>query len=124
MEQKESSGELDFLASYLPYEKLQNEENTSPDDLLIKADNLSKSLEWKDQFEAMDTLRLLNKYYPEFIVPKLDGFRGFLIESMNNLRSNVSKNCLLFLQELYMFPDPPEKVNIFPEILPFLILKA
>lgn len=59
----------------------------------------ASSDDWKAQYEAINTLRSLNRYNTDVLVAYLDQFSKFVRSQVDNLRSNLSKNSLLFLKE-------------------------
>lgn len=64
------------------------------------ADKIRDPEQWFLQFEALDDMRRVNKYYPEFIFKFLGQYEAFIKESVDNLRSGISKNSLMFVNEL------------------------
>jgi len=46
-------------------------------------------------------MRILNKYHNETLIEYLGHFKEFIKDSINNLRSGISKNALMFTLELF-----------------------
>ena len=59
------------------------------------------SEEWHAQFEAINWLRMMNKYHNAKLMENLLIFSIFLKDSVENLRSGISKNALMFTTELF-----------------------
>jgi len=57
--------------------------------------------EWHAQFEGLDFLRIINKYHSDTLMRYLDYFAGFLRDSIENLRSGISKDALMFTSEFF-----------------------
>jgi len=60
---------------------------------------MSDPEEWNAQFEAIDLLRIMNKYHFDTLMENLHCFTKFLKDSIENLRSGISKNALMFTTE-------------------------
>lgn len=56
---------------------------------------------WLGQFNAINNLRVMNKFYPAVLGENLEIFQSFIQLSIENLRSNISKNSLMFCNELF-----------------------
>ena len=56
---------------------------------------------WDEQFEALDWLRIINKYHREYLMENLVKFQIFIKESVENLRSGIQKNSLMFATEFF-----------------------
>jgi len=87
---------------------------------------VEKSLtdDWILQFEALDTIRIFQKHTIEFICERYDVISDFLQNSVNNLRSNVSKNALMCLQEFTAQFKPPELEKFVGEQCKVVLLKV
>ena len=57
--------------------------------------------QWYALFRAIDDLRILNKYHSDILIQNLHKFYSFISDSVNNLRSGISKNALLFTNEFF-----------------------
>ena len=62
---------------------------------------ISDPEEWLNQFNAIDSLRIMNKFYSYDLIENLELFIQFAKDSVENLRSNISKNALMFCTELF-----------------------
>lgn len=56
---------------------------------------------WFNQFIAINNLRIINKFYPEVLCANILLFEKFMKLSVENLRSNISKNSLMFCTEYF-----------------------
>ena len=56
--------------------------------------------DWGTQFEALDMLRVCNKHHSGLLIESLHLYQQFVKDSVDNLRSNISKNGLMFCTEL------------------------
>jgi len=68
--------------------------------------------DWRVQFDVIENLRIINKYSPKELKPYLEQFSFFLQRCIDNLRTNLSKNTLLFMKELFLHfkdIDPSEE---------------
>lgn len=87
--------------------------------------NINSKADWKVQFQLLEHLRILNKYHYAELNPKLFGFTDFIIQCIESIRSNLIKEALLLLQELFpnarMVPLPDEFIG---KIVPVLCEKA
>jgi hypothetical protein len=60
----------------------------------------NSSEDWKEKYGAVDDLRAVNKFckdFPSFVEIAMP----MIVEGIENLRSNVSKNALVLAKELY-----------------------
>ena len=60
---------------------------------------------WHAQFEGLDFLRKMNKYHNELLMDNIEFFCQFLKDSVDNLRSGISKDALMFTTELFKNKD-------------------
>ena len=65
------------------------------------ADKIRDPEQWFLQFEALDDLRRVNKFYPELLFRFMGQYEPFIKESVDNLRSGISKNSLMFVHEFF-----------------------
>jgi hypothetical protein len=56
---------------------------------------------WKDSYEALNNLRILNKFNFEATAANITYFQKFIVAQILNLRSNNSKNALTLVAELF-----------------------
>jgi len=57
--------------------------------------------EWSNLFNAINNLRVMNKFHSAVLFENLEFFAKFCQESVQNLRSNISKNGLMFSNEMF-----------------------
>ena len=57
--------------------------------------------DWLAQFNALNNLRTMNKYHSSVLMENLEFFTVFSTQSVENLRSNISKCSLMFCTEFY-----------------------
>ena len=60
--------------------------------------------DWKAQYDAVNVLRQLSKFNHELLISHLSKFGEFLKVQIDNLRSNLIKNALLFIIEFFSIP--------------------
>ena len=124
-----SEGASDFISvMYTAYEDLPNfySNQTSFETIFqILLSNTKDKLDWKAHFDVIDSLRILNKYQSSDLLRNISLFIPFLQQGIDSLRSNVSKNSLLFVKELInrSCENPPSEELIL-KILPMIIDKA
>lgn len=59
----------------------------------------ASSDDWKAQYEAVNLLRQLSKHHHSQLAFHLPHLADFVRAQVDNLRSNLMKNALLFLKE-------------------------
>ena len=64
-------------------------------------DKMSDSEAWGDQYIALDNLRIMMKFHSADLMEHLDFFAAFIRDSVNNLRSNISKNGIVLCAEIF-----------------------
>lgn len=57
--------------------------------------------DWLAMFNALNNLRVINKYHSGVLMENLEYFTPFLKQMVDNLRSNLSKNSLMFCTEFF-----------------------
>ncbi len=57
--------------------------------------------DWLAMFNALNNLRVMNKYHSAVLMENLEFFSNFVKQSVENLRSNISKNALMFCTEFF-----------------------
>ena len=93
---------------YVQFEELKDFE----DDHLFKTNltdymendlknRMANAEEWDRQFEAINFLRIKNKYHIDILMTNIGGYTTFIKESIENLRSGISKNALMFTSEFF-----------------------
>lgn len=101
---------------YKAFEELENDLPFDFEQILF-----SESLDWKQDFENLDILRKLNKFqekeFPHFFLKTFP----FVISCLNNLRSNLTKNGLILIKEVFSKHDfiflNEELTNVLTPIL-------
>jgi len=92
--------------------------------LLDLIEKVTKSDIWKDQYEALDTIRCLNKHHYPFLVACLSDIADFCKAHVENLRSNVSKNALMAVKEIFSKEHDKESADFVRKVLPACLLKV
>ncbi|KRX07202.1 Armadillo-type fold [Pseudocohnilembus persalinus] len=87
-----------------------------------------KSNSWKEQFDALDNLRVFNKYYYSSINEIFGQFGGFIKETVESEKTQLVKNCLLLIKEIYIMQQQMPNIvlhNQFTEtFVPILLNKS
>lgn len=55
---------------------------------------------WSGQFDAVNEIRVMQKYHSDKLMENLGNFTQFIHDSVDNLRSGISKNALMLTTEL------------------------
>lgn len=89
---------------YTPYESLPNYSDGV--DLNQVAEMIKTRFEdknnWKGHFEAIDFIRVINKYYPSQVNNIFIGFGVYILEHLeNHTKTNVFRNCLFLMKEIF-----------------------
>jgi len=80
---------------------------------------------WRVHFDAIESLRVLNKYYSNETRIHLSKLIPFLQRSLESLRSNLSKNTLMLIKEVFQYYRYSHTSdNFLDEILPIILEKA
>ena len=83
---------------------------------------------WNEQFEALDWLRVINKYHREFLMENIVKFQIFIKESVENLRSGIQKNSLMFATEFFknieIGKNQEKLVSFVQTVLPSVLFKT
>ena len=82
-----------------------------------------KSLDWKVQFSAITALRQLSKHHSDVFLSLIDTLLPLLITLSDSIRSNLSKNALLLLTEMFLEPRPSH-THIAEVLVPGLLQKT
>ena len=87
--------------------------------------------EWHAQFEGLDFLRKINKYHAVVLMENLEFFGPFLKDSIDNLRSGISKDALMLTTELFKNKDVMEdpqyreiKIKLIEIVMPSIVFKT
>lgn len=67
-------------------------------------ERISDPEQWHDQFTALDDMRRMNKHHTEKFHTIVPTYAQFLVNSVDNLRSGISKNSLMLLNEFFQQP--------------------
>ena len=116
--------------TYTTYEDLLNCFTHQPDITTTVHDlvqRVQEDVDWTVQFDTIEGLRVLNKYYTSELRKKLSEFTPFLHKSVESLRSNVSKNTLMLIKEVFtVYRDTKEKDSdtFLNGILPVILEKS
>eukprot|EP01017_Pseudomicrothorax_dubius_P009155 TRINITY_DN13064_c0_g1_i3.p2 TRINITY_DN13064_c0_g1~~TRINITY_DN13064_c0_g1_i3.p2 ORF type:complete len:328 (-),score=80.44 TRINITY_DN13064_c0_g1_i3:1814-2797(-) len=93
-------------------------------------DLIRKSFEdksnWKSTFDALDNLRILNKFYPHDVNNIFEAFGKYIMEGLESVRSNIAKNSLIFIKEVFTYTCRSVKVadEIISEVIPVVLSKC
>jgi hypothetical protein len=82
---------------------------------------------WNEQFEAIDWLRIINKFHKPMLMESLPKFQTFLKESVENLRSGNQKNSLMFCSEFFKNVEEGQHEKLIPfvkTVLPSVLFKT
>lgn len=80
--------------------------------------------DWKRQFEAVNTLRQLNKFCKPFLYQIFDSVLDLLPGLAFNLKSNISKNTLVLIEEIFLtFLDEDEFLDEWIEKIIAIVIK-
>ena len=112
--------------TYVKFEDLEAlAENVDKLQLLEKIKFDFESKDWKENIQAIDLLRAINKYYPADMNEVCRIYWKNIIDSLNSLRSAVAKNALIFAGELFV-QTKGIKLNdqIIADVVPLLLLKC
>lgn len=124
----EDHGDNSSNSVYTKYDNLMDHyQNCMDFNVVFKAllSNADSKHNWKVHFELIEHLRTLNKFHYMELCSRLILFTDFIIQCIDNLRSNVSKDALLFLKEVL----PSYKIKELPgeflsKITPVLVDKS
>lgn len=84
-----------------------------------------ESKNWKDNMEAIDAIRTINKFYPVDMNMVCSAYWKYIVEGINNVRSAVSKCTLLFTSELFQQSKGFKlQDSIILDLVPVLMLKS
>ena len=122
-----SQAQQEAPAVYTSYDSLPN--YASGTDLNQVADmiksSFSEKTQWKGHFDAIDNIRIINKYYPSQINNIFVAFGSFILEHLDNhKRTNVFRNCLFLMKEIFRNCKEFRLADeIIQKILPILLNK-
>ena len=78
--------------------------------------------DWLAWFNAMNNLRIMSKYHSAVLMENLEYFTPFVKISVDNLRSNISKNSLMFCNEFFTNKDSLQTQKYQESLINFLNL--
>lgn len=80
---------------------------------------------WKEHFDVIEGLRVLNKFHANEFRNHLSEFNDFLGKSVDNLRSNISKNALMLIKEVFhSFRNSESSESFLNSIVPIILEKS
>lgn len=85
---------------------------------------MSQSEDWREQYGTINQLRILNKYHFECFEAKIDSFCDFVKSQVESLRSNLIKNALILVREVFSKKRDREMASFAKSILPSVLVKA
>lgn len=88
--------------------------------------NFESKTSWKLIFDAIDNLRIINKYYPSQKTNIFIGFGGYILEQLENPKqTSVFRNTLFLMKEVFE-GGKAEKIDdqIVKRLLPVLMSKV
>lgn len=125
-----SEGNNQSVAKYQTYQELANDlpklDESFFEELTIK----KEILDWKLCFDYLDQLRKFNRYSPQDFLLIFNKIIPFLIFNLNNLRSNLIKNALILVKEIWEYNDsfflfiPQKAPKSLEEVIPVIYEKA
>ena len=115
-----------FNFTYIKFEDLENLPENADKILLLERIRFSfESKDWKENLQAIDLLRSINKFYPADMNEVCRIYWKNIIESVNSLRSAVAKNSLIFAAELFLQSKGIKLYDqIVSDLVPILLLKC
>ena len=63
---------------------------------------MTSNKNWNQKFEAINNLRILNKYHQKEINQLVQKFWKYIYESLSSVKTAIMKNILMFLNEVFM----------------------
>ena len=115
------------VAIYTSYDQLPNYSQDA--DLNAVAEFIKTRFEdktsWKSHFDAIDNIRVINKYYPSQINNIFVAFGVYILEHLDNHRkTSVFRNCLFLMKEIFQNCREHKLADeIIQKIVPVLLSK-
>jgi len=111
---------------YLSFEELEPIEMLSQtDNFVAQVQSELKSEEWTAQYDTLNVLRRLNKFHWSDLMPHLELLTPLIAEAVESLRSNISKNALLLVTEMFSFKrEDGHNSHIVNYLIPVVFLKS
>ena len=72
-----------------------------PGEVIQKTQIDFEAKDWMDHFKAIDTLRVLNKYYNKEVNDIFKNFWKYILSAMNDVKTAMQMNILLFIREVF-----------------------
>jgi len=113
--------------TYTAFEDLPNYEVGVDPMQVIKmiTEALEDKTDWKKQFDSIDQLRILNKYYKNDINKLFMMFAPQILKMLEGERTNITKNCLLFVTEIFKNGKTVQIAKeIIEKVIPILMQKG
>lgn len=119
--------QIDPVPIYTTYENLPNYD--SGIDLNQIAEMIKSRFEdrsnWKGQFDAIDNIRVINKYHPSQVNNIFIAFGAYILDHLDNhTRTNIFRNCLFLMKEIFLNCKEARLADeVVQKILPILLSK-
>lgn len=111
------------VVKYTTYPDLLNDSSALDEAFFTDITKNKEGLDWKQSFDYLDQLRKYNKYNSEEFILTLPKLLPFILFNINNLRSNLIKNSLILVKEVFAYNQLffPLILHKQPEIIMDLI---
>jgi len=120
MNQQQNIPSEPVASVYTTYENLPNYDDTI--DLNQVAEQIkmlfADKTQWKPRFDAIDNLRILNKYHANKMNEIISGFWPNILESFESQKTCIVKNILMFSSEVFMNAG---QVRLYDECIQVLV---
>ena len=115
---------------YTSFDDLTNELPILDESFLGELLKAKDSTDWKQAFDYLDVLRKINKFHPEDFAALFPKVSPFILSNIGNLRSNLIKNGLILIKEVFNY-NPKfltmiafNAPDLFSDLIPLLYEKA
>jgi hypothetical protein len=88
-------------AKYTEYRDLGDFESYDTESTIQQLADKSKEHGWKEKFATIDDLRRVNKFHKADMENHIHYFTEFIVANVDNLRSSISRNSLLLVNEIF-----------------------
>ena len=118
------------VVKYTEYQDLIDDKVPIDEVFIQELNRIKDSLDWKLSFDMMDILRKYNKFNPDVFIGIFPKILGFLVANINNLRSNLIKNALILIKEIFTYNlkflpiIASKEPRILSDLLPLIYEKA
>jgi len=108
------------VSIYTTYENLPNyDQNIDLNQVVQSMKALfSDKANWKSKFDAVDNLRILNKYHFKMMNEIISEFGPYILECFESQKTSIAKNILMFSTEVFM---NAREVRLYDEIIGVLV---